>query len=367
MKNRLIALFCGCVSERWILSLSFALLAVLPVSAEPVVSNVRAAQRSGANVVDIYYDLASAGESGAVISVEVSENGGGSYVGVTPGALSGDRGSGVINGRNRHIVWDAGVDKPDFMSTAMRFQIQAEAPLPTPAGMVRVEGGTLAMSMGTMTVSTFYIGQTEVTWGEWQTVRTWATSNGYDIGSRGAGGLGGLGDDYPVNTVAWYDVLKWCNAKSERDGLTPVYSYNGSTYRSGQPSHLEIAQNLSASGYRLPREAEWEFAARGGNQTHGYTYSGSNSLISVGWYVNNSVEPQPVGQKAANELGLHDMSGNVWEWSWDRYSSSSSTRCVRGGSSFNSASNCTVSIRAYGNPDARSFNVGLRLARSSVP
>jgi hypothetical protein len=105
-------------------------------------------------------------------------------------------------------------------------------------GMVSVMGGTLAMSMGTQTVSTFYIGRYEVTWGEWQEVRTWAAANGYDIGSRGAG----CAEDHPVHSVAWFDVVKWCNAKSEMEGLTPVYSVSGATYRTGEPTHHDLAK-----------------------------------------------------------------------------------------------------------------------------
>jgi formylglycine-generating enzyme required for sulfatase activity len=269
-----------------------------------------------------------------------------------------------VEGREAVFEWDG--DAPQFVRIAVGFQREFS--------MVLVEGGTLDMSMGTVSVDTFYIDKHEVTWDEWQAVRTYAAANGYDIGSVGAG----CADDHPVHSVSWYDVVKWCNAKSEQKGLTPVYTVGGNVYRSGEfgwdGSHV-VEQNLSANGYRLPLEAEWEFAARGGNQTNGYTYSGSNDLNEVGWYRDNSSGAAcefwsgrgtwPVGQKAANELGLYDMSGNVWEWCWDRWSDTSSYRHIRGGSWSYSAGYCAVSLRSSVSPGSRGDDYGFRLARSS--
>jgi sulfatase modifying factor 1 len=114
----------------------------------------------------------------------------------------------------------------------------------------------------------------------------------------------------PVSGVNWYDAVKYCNWLSEKEGLTPCYNLKGKLTEC----------DFSTDGYRLPTEAEWEYAARGGHKSQGYEYAGSNNVDDVGWYEGNSGgQTHPVGQKQPNELGLYDISGNMWEWCWDWY------------------------------------------------
>jgi len=244
--------------------------------------------------------------------------------------------------------------------------------------MVTVQGGTFINGTSNVTISSFKIGNCEVTQEQYSSV----------MGSNPASGYG-VGSNYPVYYVSWFDAIEYCNRLSMQEGLTPCYSYstygtNPDSWPSGwntsYTNHTNVSCNWSANGYRLPTEMEWMFAARGGNQTHNYTYSGSNNLNEVGWYGENSGSTtHPVGTKEPNELGLYDMSGNVWEWVWDIYDSypsgaqtdphgatSGSVRVVRGGSWLYDANYCTVSSRGTGNATGSSLGgVGFRCVRVS--
>jgi formylglycine-generating enzyme required for sulfatase activity len=243
--------------------------------------------------------------------------------------------------------------------------------IPPDVDMVFVPGGSFEMGKElnpasgygdqtphTVTLSGFYMGRTEVTQELYQAVMGTNPSN-Y------------RGDNLPVETVSWYDAVEFCNALSEREDLTPAYTVNGT----------DVTWNRNATGYRLPTEAQWEYAAKGGDPLApgwvGYTYAGSNDPDEVAWHSGNSgSRTHEVGTKAANGLGLYDMIGNVWEWCWDWYdsyssepqtnpggASSGSDRVLRGGYWYDSAEFVRSAFRSISDPDYRSNSVGFRLVR----
>jgi len=237
----------------------------------------------------------------------------------------------------------------------------------SPKGMVFVEGGTFQMGSSdgesnekpvhSVTVSGFYIGKYEVTQGEYEAVM-----------GKNPSSFKGSGKDAPVEEVSWYDAVEYCNKLSDKEGLNRCYTGSGEN----------IKCDFNANGYRLPTEAEWEYAARGGNKSEGYKYSGSDDIGSVAWYYENSGDKtHSTGGKKANELGIYDMSGNVWEWCWDWYGDYSSGkqsnprgpvvgsgRVVRGGCWSDDASDFLIAIRDDSDCDGSDY-LGFRLARSS--
>ncbi|MBQ2852596.1 MAG: formylglycine-generating enzyme family protein [Bacteroidales bacterium] len=196
-----------------------------------------------------------------------------------------------------------------------------------------------------VTVSDFYIGQFEITQAQWQAVM--GTSVYQQQSKAGGSSTYGTGNDYPMYYVSWEEAKEFCRRLSQQTGKT----------------------------YRLPTEAEWEYAARGGKKTQNTKYAGGYSLDYVGWYTSNSGgKTHAVGTKNANELGIYDMSGNVWEWCEDWYgdyrsydtdnptgASSGSDRVLRGGSWYGSATGCRVAARNGGSPGCRADDLGFRV------
>jgi formylglycine-generating enzyme required for sulfatase activity len=216
--------------------------------------------------------------------------------------------------------------------------------------MVFVEGGTFQMGSNSgesiekpvhsVTLSSFNMGKYEVTQAQWKAVM--GNNPSYNSGC----------DNCPVEQVSWNDALEY----------------------------IQKLNALTGNNYRLPTEAEWEYAAKGGKKSKGYTFSGSNDIDSVAWYSDNSGrKTHAVGTKQANELGIYDMTGNVWEWCSDWYGNYSNyivtnptgpsegeDRVIRGGSRSTLLLICHSSFRYWNNPDYRAFKPGFRLVLPAV-
>ncbi|MEZ4965991.1 MAG: SUMF1/EgtB/PvdO family nonheme iron enzyme [Saprospiraceae bacterium] len=250
--------------------------------------------------------------------------------------------------------------------------------------MVPVEGGTMQMGFEKgeekghkVTVDSFQIARTQVTW--WQ-YYLYCRATGREMPA--APGWGRIGN-HPVVNVSWYDAVEYANWVSERRGYIPVYEINKERKDPNNKNGYDdqkwtVTLRKDADGLRLPTEAEWEFAARGGNPSKGFVYSGSDNIDEAGWHSNNAEsKTHPVAEKKANELGLYDMSGNVDEWCWDWHGdypsaaqtnptgpASGSVRVFRGGSWDGDADGCRVAVRHWYDPDYRGYDTGFRPART---
>jgi formylglycine-generating enzyme required for sulfatase activity len=266
-----------------------------------------------------------------------------------------------------------------------------------PAGMALIPAGSFTMGncmdpnegdsdelpLHTVYVSAFYMDKYDVTKTLWTNVYQWATNHGYSFDHADSGKAA----NHPVWTIDWYDCVKWCNARSEQAGKTPAYYTSAAqttVYRSGQVDLTNACVNWSG-GYRLPTEAEWEKAARGGLSGQRFPWGNTISWSQANYYAdplsaggyaydvnptngfhptfNDGVSPytSPVDYFAPNGYGLYDMAGNVWQWCWDRYGAyssgsqtdprgpaSGSGRVFRGGDWYYNAFRCRAADRNDG-------------------
>ncbi len=277
-----------------------------------------------------------------------------------------------------------------------------------PAGFALIPGGSFLMGdqsdppVGTaderpvheVIVGAFYLAKYEVTKELWDEVRGWGQDHGYTDLPAG----GGKAANHPVHSINWHAVVKWCNARSQKEGLTPCYTVDGAIYKTLNKDN--VVCDWGANGYRLPTEAEWEKAARGGAVgknfpwgTDTISHSQANYYSSTGYSYDVSptrgyhptyatgLPPysSPVGSLAANGYGIYDMAGNMWEWCWDwhaaytadaqtnpRGPASGSLRLIRGGNWSIQAEYARCADRYLIMPDGAGNNLGFRLARSHL-
>jgi formylglycine-generating enzyme required for sulfatase activity len=381
---------------------------------ELLVTNVYAGQAPDTGLVYVSYSLETVGDFPVTVSLYLSTDGGVSYP-LLCQSVTGDVGFGVLPGASRLIVWNARLDIPRVFNENCKMRVTAED---SEADFVYIAPGTFTMgspadepghdSWGDETqhqvtlTHGIYVQTTEVTNQQYMELAQWAYDNGHVTANEsylydnldgstevlkylGAeyyeiffsnGVFSCINPDHPVQTVTWYGSVAYCDWLSLQQGLVRAYSHDTWQCNGGNP--------YTAAGYRLPTEAEWEYACRAGTTTAfvngpitGLSCNDPN-LDLMGWYCGNANDwTHPVAQKLPNAWGLYDMHGNVFEWCNDWYESyggivtdpagpgTGSDRVIRGGDWLSDAQYCRSAFRYSLNPVGAGNGLGFRPGRSS--
>ncbi len=347
----------------------------IAVQAVVQVENVGVAQQEGTKLVAIHYDVSSTLASAVDVSVLLYD--GENQIALS--SLSGDVGEGVATGAGKTILWDAGADWNGQVRSCLQVWVVADDgtdtnPLPAVGSKLVLAGsnsgtdpdfGSYALTLD----GGLLVDQAEVASNLWVEVYDWALANGYDFDNEG----NAASNNHPVVAINWYDSVKWCNARSEKEGFSPVYQVGGSVYRTGD----SVPVPLATDGYRLPTVGEWQYMARGCRTGSRFpwgdfiTHSNANYFSVASSY---DVSPtrgyhpgysgtSPGDAFAANGLGLHDMAANVWEWCWD---TAPEGRYLAGGSWQDSADSARCGATLGDAPGNSRFNAGFRTVRSAA-
>jgi len=381
-----------------------------------LVSNVQAQQRQFTATWDVTYDLETVGDIAVTVSLYLSTDSGASYPNLCA-TVSGDFGAGVVPGTGKSIVWDAGADFPGLSSATCRLRVTADDGR---ADFVAIAPGTFMMGSPTtgpgrgpnetqhqVTLTHgIYVQTTEVTNQQYRDMAQWAFNNSHvtatsaslrdaldasaqelldldryscEISFSNARFTVDAGkENHPVSDVTWYGAVAYCDWLSLRQGLSRAYNHNNWECNAGNP--------YTAPGYRLPTEAEWEYACRAGTQTPFNTGSCLDAGTEANYYGSDPYPgcpagpylggTAPVGSYPANAFGLYDMHGNLHEWCNDWSGTyggtvtdpvgagAASFRVLRDGYWYYNAQYCRSAARSYSNPDYSGRDVGFRPVRS---